>query len=279
MTTLKNVKMGEMKKTRQRRRTGNRSGFTLLEILVSFAILIVGLAIVAALSTTTARQAELVEEETGVQLACQNLMNSILAGDAVVSLGVEIPFPDVPNWTARVELLDGPISNLVAIRIVATRFETIETPHPTDPTRTISTRSFDAGRRCVLKEWARRADVRMQTVRRNLDGTVSTVEGTAADLPASNVANGTGTGSGVAGGLGGFGSAETGTGGANGFDVLDNWGGTGGLGGLGGLNGSGSLGASGSLGGAASNAGPSPFAELDAAADAFAPTVAPPTSF
>lgn len=278
MTTLKNVETGEMKKTRQRRRTGNRSGFTLLEILVSFAILIVGLAIVAALSTTTARQAELVEEETGVQLACQNLMNSILAGDAVVSLGVEIPFPDVPNWTARVELLDGPISNLVAIRIVATRFETIETPHPTDPTRTLSTRSFEAGRRCVLKEWARRADVRMQTVRRNLDGTVSTVEGTAADLPASSVANGTGTGteSGVAGGLGGFGSAETGTVGANGFDALGNWGGTGGLGASGGLSGSGS---SGSLGGAASNAEPSPFAELDAAADAFAPTVAPPTSF
>lgn len=275
MTTLKNVKTGKMRKTQQRWRTGNRSGFTLLEILVSFAILIVGLAIVAALSTTTARQAELVEEETGVQLACQNLMNSILAGDAVVSLGVEIPFPDVPNWTARVELLDGPISNLVAIRIVATRFETIETPHPTDPTRTISTRSFEAGRRCVLKEWARRADVRMQTVRRNLDGTVSTVEGTAADLPASNVANGTGTGtgSGVAGGLGGFGSAETGTVGANGVDALDNWGGTGGLGASGSLNGSGSL------GGAASNAGPSPFAELDAAADAFAPTVAPPTSF
>lgn len=278
MTTLKNVETGEMKKTRQRRRTGNRSGFTLLEILVSFAILIVGLAIVAALSTTTARQAELVEEETGVQLACQNLMNSILAGDAVVSLGVEIPFPDVPNWTARVELLDGPISNLVAIRIVATRFETIETPHPTDPTRTLSTRSFEAGRRCVLKEWARRADVRMQTVRRNLDGTVSTVEGTAADLPASNVANGTGTGteSGVAGGLGGFGSAETGTVGANGFDALGNLGGTGGLGASGDWSGSGS---SGSLGGAASNAEPSPFAELDAAADAFAPTVAPPTSF
>lgn len=271
MTTLKNVKIGKIEKMARRRETGNRSGFTLLEILVSFAILIVGLAIVAALSTTTARQAELVEEETGVQLACQNLMNSILAGDAVVSLGVEIPFPDVPNWTARVELLDGPISNLVAIRIVATRFETIETPHPTDPTRTISTCSFEAGRRCVLKEWARRADVRMQTVRRNLDGTVSTVEGTAADLQASNVANGTGTG--VAGGLGGFGSAETGTVGANGFEALDNWGGTGGLGASGSLNGSGSL------GGAASNAGPSPFAELDAAADAFAPTVAPSPSF
>ncbi len=254
MTPRKINGLGEPGALRRRRERGKRGGFTLLEILVAFAILIMGLSIVAALSSTTARQAEQVEEETGVQLACQNLMNSILSGDAVVALDVEIPFPDAPNWAARVELLDGPISNLVAIRIVATRFEIVETPHPTDPTQTISTRSFEPGRRYVLKEWARRADVRMQTTRRNLDGTFSTVEGTAADVPASNVATGAAGESGVAGGL-------------SGFDALDA------------LANPGAFGDSGGLTGGALGAEPSAFDALDAATAPVEPTFAPPSPF
>ncbi|MBQ2849294.1 MAG: type II secretion system protein [Thermoguttaceae bacterium] len=257
-----------------RKRNGNqtnacrrrrRGGFTLLEILVAFAVLIAGLALVASLATTTARQAERVEEETGVQLACQNLMNAILAGDATVSLGVEIPLPDVPNWAARVELIDGPISNLVAIRIIASRFEIIETPHPTDPNLTISTRSLEAGRRFVLKEWARRADVRTQTVRRNLDGTFSTVDGTAADIPATNVANGSGVEGNVAGGLNGFDSASN----ENAFGALD-----GAFGALGEAENVGGFGATGT------GSLASPFSELDAAAENFdEPTFAPPSPF
>lgn len=258
-------KINGLNKTGALRRRGKQDGFTLLEILVAFAVLIAGLSLVASLATTTARQAERVEEETGVQLACQNLMNAILSGDATVSLGVEVPLPDIPNWAARVELLDGPISNLVAIRIVATRFEIVETPHPTDPSLTISTRSFDGGRQYVLKEWARRADVRTQTVRRNVDGTFSTVDGTAADIPASNVANGSGVEGNVAGGLSGFDSASDG----DAFGELDGafgaFGETGNLGGFGATE-TGSLAA--------------PFSELDAAAENFdEPTFAPPSPF
>lgn len=271
---MKPRRINGREKTGVLRRLGNRGGFTLLEILVAFAILIMGLSIVAALATTSARQAMQVEEETGVQLACQNLMNAILAGDATVSLGVEVPLPDVPNWAARVELLDGPISNLVAIRIVATRFEIIETPHPTDPTMTISRRSFEAGRQYVLKEWARRADVRTQTVRRNVDGTFSTVDGTAADIPASNVANASGVEGNVAGGLSGFDSASGGDpfgeldGAFGGLDALD---GSGGFGGTGNVGGIGALG-TGSLA--------SPFSELDAATQNLnEPTFAPPAPF
>ncbi|MBQ2791144.1 MAG: type II secretion system protein [Thermoguttaceae bacterium] len=248
-------KINGLGKTGALRRRGKRGGFTLLEILVAFAILIMGLSIVAALATTSARQAALVEEETAVQLACQNLMNAILSGDATVSLGVEVPLPDTPNWAARVELLDGPISNLVAIRIVATRFELVETPHPTDPTLTISTRSFEAGKQFVLKEWARRADVRMQTVKRNADGTFSPVDGTAADLPASYATTGVDGQGNVAGGLTGFDSA-----GSNAFDELDAA--------FGGFDASGT----GSFA--------SPFAELDAASENFPePTFAPPSPY
>lgn len=172
-----------------------RGGFTLLEIIVVLAILALGLATVTALTTATSRQTERVEEETAVQTFCSNLTNSILAGEATVSIGVDIPIPDAPNWTATVELLDGPIENLVAIRITAQRYEISEVPDAANPFASITIREPDLGRRFVYKEWARRADVRTRTLQRNLDGSVSAVDGTAESL--LNGANGNGAANGL----------------------------------------------------------------------------------
>jgi hypothetical protein len=106
----------------------------------------------------------------------------------------------------------------------------------------------------------------MQTVKRNADGTFSTVDGTAADIPASNVANGSGVEGNVAGGLNGFDSAGTG---ANSFGELDAA-----FGGLGGFGDSGNADA---LGGGSLA---SPFSELDAATQNLnEPTFAPPSPF
>ncbi len=165
-----------------------RGGFTLLEIIVVLAILALGLATVTTLTTATTRQTERVEEETAVQTFCLNLTNSILAGEATVSIGVDIPIPEAPNWTATVELLDGPIENLVAIRITAQRYVTSEVPNAANPNASILIREPDLGRRFVYKEWARRADVRTRTLQRNLDGTVSAVDGTAETLLNANAA-------------------------------------------------------------------------------------------
>ncbi|MCF0234069.1 MAG: type II secretion system protein, partial [Thermoguttaceae bacterium] len=166
-----------------------KRGFTLMEILVVLAILGLGMSIVTALTTATTRQTERIEEETAVQTECQNILNSILAGDATVAVGMEIPIPDAPNWSAVVDLLDGPIDNIVAVRVTAQRYLTIETPDPNNPLVAITAREADFGRRFVVKEWARRADVRTRSLTRNLDGTISVVEGTADELLAAAQAN------------------------------------------------------------------------------------------
>ncbi len=155
-----------------------RSAFTLLEILVVLAILGMGLALITATATTTARYSERVEEETSVQLACQNLMNSILAGGAIATVGVELPIPDVPNWSTSVELLDGPISNLVAIRITAQRYQTYETPSLTEPNGVLTSRVPEEGRRFILKEWARREEIKTRVVQTNSDGSLKATDGT-----------------------------------------------------------------------------------------------------
>jgi len=155
-----------------------RSAFTLLEILVVLAILGMGLALITTMTTTTARYSERVEEETTVQLACQNLMNSILAGGATATVGVELPIPDAPNWSTSVELLDGPISNLIAIRITAQRYETYETPSPTEPNGVLVTRVPEEGRRYVFKEWARREEIKTRVIQTNSDGSMKATDGT-----------------------------------------------------------------------------------------------------
>ena len=127
-----------------------------------------------------------------------------------------------------------------------------------------------------MKEWARRADVRTQTVRRNVDGTFSTVDGTAADIPASTVANASGVEGNVAGGLSGFDSASGDAFGAldGAFDDLN------GLGGLDGLNGLGETGNAGAFGASGTGSLASPFSELDAATQNLnEPTFAPPSPF
>ena len=159
-----------------------RSGFTLLEILVVLAILGMGLALITAMTTHSARYSERVAEETTVQLACENMMNSILSGTSVAALGVEIPIPDAPNWSVTVEALDGPIDKIIAIRITAQRYQTFETVSPNNIQSLVVARTPEPGRRIVLKEWARRADVRTRVVKVDANGKTTAVDGTGETL-------------------------------------------------------------------------------------------------
>ena|GEM_PF-4382695 len=154
-----------------------RDAFTLMEILIVLAILGFGMTLIVEMTTFAARNSERVEEDTVVQLACENLMNSILAGEAVAHVGVSTPIPDAPNWETSVELLDGPIEKLVAIRITAQRYVVEEVPSLADPTVPIATKVPDVGKFYVIKEWARRDEIKAVVVsppesNQNADGTV-----------------------------------------------------------------------------------------------------------
>ena len=81
-----------------------RDAFTLMEILIVLAILGFGMTLIVEMTTFAARNSERVEEDTVVQLACENLMNSILAGEAVAHVGVSTPIPDAPRWTVTGDL-------------------------------------------------------------------------------------------------------------------------------------------------------------------------------
>jgi|BioPla2DNA2_1021312.scaffolds.fasta_scaffold16656_2 prepilin-type N-terminal cleavage/methylation domain-containing protein len=152
-------------------------GFTLLEILVVLAILGMGMALITEMTSVAARHSERVEEDTIVQLACENMMNSILAGNMTATIGISTPIPDAPNWETTIELLDGPIANLIAIRITAQRYQVDEVPSIDNPSVSITTRIADPGRRFVIKEWARRAEIKTRVVQTSATGETTATDG------------------------------------------------------------------------------------------------------
>lgn len=151
-----------------------RRAFTLLEIIVVLAILGMGMALVSAMMRNSAQYSERVEEDSAVQLVCDNMMSSILSGTMTATLGVELPIPDAPRWTVTTELLDGPIPSVVAVRITARRYDQLATETSAAP----DGRTPTPGRVFVLKEWARRANVRTRVVSVAADGSTQAVDGT-----------------------------------------------------------------------------------------------------
>ncbi|MGN0930806.1 MAG: type II secretion system protein [Thermoguttaceae bacterium] len=178
----------------------DKRGFTLLEILIVLAVLGMGLAIISMMMKNSAAYSGRVKEETNVQLVCDSMMSSILSGNMTATLGVELPVPDEPNWTTKVELVDGPLDSIVAVKITARRYET---PAPIgmgiDASGEATGRVASQGRRFAIKEYARRANVQTRVVKIGQNGETTTVDGTG-DTVAQDMAQGS---QGLGGGLGG----------------------------------------------------------------------------
>ena len=170
-------------------------GFTLLEILVSLVVLATGMVLVMQMTNVAAKHSERVEEETIVQLACENMMNSILAGHLTATVGISTPIPDAPGWETTVELLDGPIEKVIAIRITAQYYQTDYFPSPINPGEVLESKTPDLSRRYVIKEWARRAEIKTRVVSTDDSGRATAVDGTGETVRADlNTTNGLGGG-------------------------------------------------------------------------------------
>ncbi|MBR5627243.1 MAG: prepilin-type N-terminal cleavage/methylation domain-containing protein [Thermoguttaceae bacterium] len=166
-----------------------RHGFTLLEILIALAILMLGLAVISELIQASNRQAVQVEDVTNIQVVCQNMLSRILAGDISVSTNVPIPVNDYPDWDITVSLTPAPIPNLVGIRIFARRYNIEMYPSATNPGIYTTRRTPIPGQHFVLKQWVRREDLKLNTVVQNSRNQNSnstgfeTGSGTGSELP------------------------------------------------------------------------------------------------
>ena len=97
-------------------------GFTLLELIIAMAILLVGLSALFHVNNESRIASVAAEELATVQLACQTKMNEMLAtsGGAVIT-GVAAGIPNAKGWKMSVEKKPLNRKGVVAIRIFAAK--------------------------------------------------------------------------------------------------------------------------------------------------------------
>ncbi|MDO4587488.1 MAG: type II secretion system protein [Planctomycetia bacterium] len=145
----------------------SKNGFSLLEILVVLVILMFGLTVLSQLMNASMRQSILADEQTAVQIFCQNTMSRILSGEMAVLSGMNFPVESQPHWQATVLLEQGILPNILTIRIIAQKYEEKLEPSPDQPGRFITSFVPVGGQNIVITQWVRRNAVKLQTLNTN----------------------------------------------------------------------------------------------------------------
>lgn len=105
-----------------------KRGFTLLEILLVLALLLLGLGLLSQLSGIALREAVRSEDETAVAIFCRSLMNEIQTGSVSCRDQQTWSVPSSPAWSVTASLLPGRIPNLTVLKLRAQKYEEAREP-------------------------------------------------------------------------------------------------------------------------------------------------------
>jgi prepilin-type N-terminal cleavage/methylation domain-containing protein len=81
-----------------------RSGYSLIEMLVATAILLVAIGVLAELADVGLKHASRAEEAAAAQRICQNLLDEILCGVIPLESTAEDAVSDEPDWTYSIDV-------------------------------------------------------------------------------------------------------------------------------------------------------------------------------
>jgi len=98
-----------------------RHGITLLEVLLSLAILAGSLAILGEVVRIGMRSATEAEEGTKAQLLCESVVSSVVAGELEPSPVSNIEFEEDPNWVYSINLEPTTDIGLLALHVTVTQ--------------------------------------------------------------------------------------------------------------------------------------------------------------
>ena len=98
------------------------NGFTLLEILLTTAILLVGLAAVVHSTRSALQRMSAAKELTKAQNACQAVLNELLAQSAPIQPDTGKPVEHMPLWKIRVDIYPATQPGLYALHLSAQHF-------------------------------------------------------------------------------------------------------------------------------------------------------------
>ena len=96
-------------------------GYTLIEVLVSLVVLIIGFSALTTMTTRARRAAIAAEELSTVQLACQTRVNEMLAGVRPFGATFNEPVTGLDDWLLTIELYPASKPGITAMRVQMSR--------------------------------------------------------------------------------------------------------------------------------------------------------------
>ncbi|MDR0337746.1 MAG: prepilin-type N-terminal cleavage/methylation domain-containing protein [Planctomycetaceae bacterium] len=100
-----------------------RRGYTLLEILMALAILLLGLTAVLGIMRSTHQRSVAAADLAEAQLACQTLLNELLAQQVRLKPIPATPIVGLPDWTIGVVLYPSTRSGLFVVHVTAQKLD------------------------------------------------------------------------------------------------------------------------------------------------------------
>jgi len=98
------------------------NGFTMLEILLTMAILLLGLTAVFQTTKSTLQRIAMAKELTEAQNACQSVLNELLAQSSPIQPEAGKTVAHLPNWKIQVDIYPASQSGLYVLHLSALQF-------------------------------------------------------------------------------------------------------------------------------------------------------------
>lgn len=108
-----------MQKTLRRR----PAAYTLLEILVSLSILVIGIAAIFGISSAARKRAVASSDLAVAQLACHSTLNELLAREEPLRLEPPKAIEGLPDWKLQIDFRPAPRQGLYTVQLTARKYD------------------------------------------------------------------------------------------------------------------------------------------------------------
>ena len=106
------------------RQKSYRGGFTLLEVLLATALLVIALSALSQLASNGTRAALRTELDTHAAMQCQSLLDELLAGSRPLTLDHQTTVAADSDWIWSAHLSDGPTETLATLAVTVSNPQT-----------------------------------------------------------------------------------------------------------------------------------------------------------
>lgn len=104
------------------KRSAKSKGYTLLEVLMAAAVLVIGLSAVLGLMRSAQQRSAAAADLAAAQLACETVLNELLAQQQPLTFVQGKPIDGLPDWRINIEVRATAQPELRAVHLLAQRY-------------------------------------------------------------------------------------------------------------------------------------------------------------